>query len=630
MASFALDFQFAVDGVFAIDFGRTLAPAAAIVGDISVDECTVVAAVSQPVEISAEVPLDEVLITAALAYDAAVFRGLVCRAVGQWSDGSQAVQGTAARWQRPTGHVMQKVPSWRVGVVVCGFSNAAWSSPLVVPVASAAVFAASTSAPRALAAPWRYPARNRRAVSPAWGHAQVARGAAGSAWRAPPLAPVTAVVDWRPGIAAARIAAAGYRHPSRVAARAVRLPWRAGVLPAALWPWPTWPRPGAVVPAEPLPTHFALRFCCPGGDVVGAPFVIPIGRVCVCPDDAGLVIPVRRVYYMLHEASVVRLPGREPIEVMSLRMSADRSSYCWSIQGRAHVTQRALLEASGAEPTEIEVTVNGTAWRFVVESVPISRAFGSTTVTFAGRGLACYLSSQYAPTHTHTEAAAKTAQQLGNDELDLTGWALDWQLDDWLVPGGVWSYTGLAPIDALGRIVGAAGGYLHGHRAAKTLHALPAFPALPWDLAAATPDITVPEAAVRALSSTPASTPLVNAVYVSGERAGVTALVRRYGTAGDDMAEMIIDALCTHDTAARQRGGGVLAASGRRASVEIELPPIAPVGFIEVGQVARVIGPDDDWRGYVRSVAIDVQRRADRGKAVLTVSQTAGIDRHFE
>ena len=50
-----------------------------------------------------------------------------------------------------------------------------------------------------------------------------------------------------------------------------------------------------------------------------------------------------------------------------------------------------------------------------------------------------------------------TAQQLALQALDLTGYTLDWDLTDWLVPAGAWSHSG-TPLAAVQAIVEAARG----------------------------------------------------------------------------------------------------------------------------------------------------------------------------
>ena len=73
-----------------------------------------------------------------------------------------------------------------------------------------------------------------------------------------------------------------------------------------------------------------------------------------------------------------------------------------------------------------------------------------------------------------------------------TGFTLNWDLPDWLVPAGAWTYQALTPIEALGRIVGAVGGTLLPHPSTKTLTACARYPTAPWEWAGATPAVSLP------------------------------------------------------------------------------------------------------------------------------------------
>ena len=74
-----------------------------------------------------------------------------------------------------------------------------------------------------------------------------------------------------------------------------------------------------------------------------------------------------------------------------------------------------------------------------------------------------------------------------------------------------------------------------------------------------------------------------NGVYVSGVSAGVLGWVKRTGTAGDELAPMVVDPLITEAVAARQRGIAVLADTGRQIEVTLRLPVLPETGVIEPG-----------------------------------------------
>ncbi|MCK7569165.1 hypothetical protein MLD24_21265, partial [Marinobacter xestospongiae] len=65
------------------------------------------------------------------------------------------------------------------------------------------------------------------------------------------------------------------------------------------------------------------------------------------------------------------------------------------------------------------------------------------------------------------------------------GWSLDWQIEDWLVPAGLWSHSGTW-ISAATRIAEAGGAYVQAHDTNQVLRILPRYPTLPWHWATTT------------------------------------------------------------------------------------------------------------------------------------------------
>ncbi|KAF5298950.1 hypothetical protein FQA39_LY19202 [Lamprigera yunnana] len=84
----------------------------------------------------------------------------------------------------------------------------------------------------------------------------------------------------------------------------------------------------------------------------------------------------------------------------------------------------------------------------------------------SGRGKACVLDAPHAPEQTFGNTQARSAQQLMLDVLTINGagmgWAVDFKLTDWVVPGNAWTHQGTY-MTALADIAAAAGGYLQPH-----------------------------------------------------------------------------------------------------------------------------------------------------------------------
>ena len=129
---------------------------------------------------------------------------------------------------------------------------------------------------------------------------------------------------------------------------------------------------------------------------------------------------------------------------------------------------------------------------------------------------------------------------------------------------------------------------------------------MPWDWATSvTPDFSLPSAVTTTEGVEWQDNPAWNAVYVSGEQAGILAQVLRLGTAGDLAAPMIVDPLNTHADAARQRGSTVLGAAGRILRQTLETPILPGVGIYPVGSFVEFVDGATTRLGMVRGVAVN-------------------------
>ena len=329
--------------------------------------------------------------------------------------------------------------------------------------------------------------------------------------------------------------------------------------------------------------------------------ILPIGNV---------VVPVRRVYMVINNASLRRVDGNIAIPVFGMSLSIEADSWAWSFSATlpAHVLSDIEPDYAGA-PVEVEALINGVAYRALIERIGRSREFGKSGISVSGRGRTALLDTPYAPVQNFVNATSRTAQQIMGDVLSVNGvpmdWTLDWQLEDWVVPGGVFSHQG-SYIAALNAIAAAAGGYIQPHASLQTLHVLPRYATAPWAWAGVTPDFTLPSDVTTREGIEWVERARYNRVFVSGQQAGVLGQVTRAGTAGDIVAPMVTDALITTAAAARQRGLSILANTGRVAEVSLRLPVLAETGVITPGKFVEYTDAGVTRRGVVRSVGVEV------------------------
>lgn len=328
---------------------------------------------------------------------------------------------------------------------------------------------------------------------------------------------------------------------------------------------------------------------------------------------AGVTVPVRRIYVVQNEVSLRRVDGDIAIDCPSLQLSIDADSWCWGFSASVPGSELAKLDpASYGEPVELEAIVNGTSFRILAESISRDRTFGRSALRVSGRGRAAVLDAPYAAARTFGSDVSATVQQLAEQALTVagvpSGWLIDFGPDDWLIPAGVWSHQG-SPISAINRIAEAAGAYVQAHPSDDTLLILPRYPVGPWDWATATPDFELPSAVVQREGIEWVDRAVYNRAFVSGSTTGgVLAEITRTGTAGDQVAAMVTDALCTTLAAGRQRAMPILANVGRQATVSLRLPVLPETGVIRPGALVRYVDGSVTRVGMVRGATVGAGR----------------------
>lgn len=326
---------------------------------------------------------------------------------------------------------------------------------------------------------------------------------------------------------------------------------------------------------------------------------------------ATVVVPVRRIYMTINNVTLHRVDGNVLIPAYSFGMSLDVDSWTWGWQATLHADALPIIQPdAGGDPVDILATINGVPYRLLAESYSRQRQFGNTRISVKGRGRAAMLDAPYAPVLNHGNSSARTAQQLMADVLTVNGvgigWDVDWTLTDWLVPGNVWAHQG-SYISALQDIAQAVGGYLQPHDTAQTVRVLHRYPSAPWDWGGLTPAYELPSSSVAVEGIDWRRMATYDRVIVEGVKvgAGVRGDINRAGSAGLQLAPMVVHPLITHADAARQRGVAELSNSGSQAHISLRLPVLAGTGVIKPGALVRYVDGADIHLGLVRSTSLE-------------------------
>lgn len=539
-----------------------------------------------------------------------------------------------------------------LGNVVTGAVGATFDQGPLLTRAQAATFAHGATVSPALPVTWRpgalqeqvgwggwsLAARRDAQGRATWQEANPQPAVSGSGWQAAVRVQATALPTWNTAAAVSTeapglwIGAPFLADPSGVtwneaATLGVGLEGRwddgLGLRPVERTTWQDAGYPLNVRPLPPDPpseppvpwAHLPLSLRCPW------PWT---GRLHLGDAPCGLAkiyYPIQRSYFVLNSASLTLLPERTPLPCTSMTVATDSGSWCWTLTANLSTPEAwTLVEplASGY-PREVEATINGRVWQFALDNAQLSRTFARTGVSLTGRSRSAWLDDPYQPSITVTHTETRSAQQIAEAALELTGWGLIWQLTDWTVPARTYSRQGTI-IGRISTIVKTVGGALYSDPVLARLTAYPQYPQPAWLWAALTPALSIPEAALISLQRQPQQTPSYNGLYLTGTQAGRLVFAKIAGTDGLlRPQEPLVDSLFCDEigAAARQRAIAELSQSGFSYEATLETLYPAELGLIRPGQYLEA----GSLRGMVRGVTI---RAGWSGQ--LTVRQTLTLE----
>lgn len=494
-----------------------------------------------------------------------------------------------APWAKATPRAVEARAVMHATATLDPTSRAPWAQGHAQQRESRSAWVLSNHAERAVLVPWlRFTTRLQRESRTHWPTAHTAERAAQSAWgRYAGRPALTAVAPWvRAQVSDPQATAPWGRYAGRPDRTAVSA-W-ARSRPADALRWVPWVRFG-----RPLDAGWGVVVE-PGGPIV---------------DEHGtVVVPVRTVYYMQNQISLMRVSGALQIPALSISMSSDVDSWAWRVEATLPSSQLdAVMPDTNGTPVVLEATVNGYPVRFLAESIGRERSFGRDRIKVSGRSPSALLADPFAVSYSFSSAAAITAQQAALNAITTPGlpygWSINWGLTDWLLPAGVWQHQG-TPLSAVLRVAEAAGAYVQSDPVLQTLHVRHRYPTAPWYWSAAAPDIVLPEAVFVREGLEMLNKPAYNEVYVGGQADGVLGHVVKTGTTGGLLAQAVTDDLITHADAAMQRGRAILSDTGRQQRVDLSLPLNNDTGLLQVGQRVNLLGGATPRLGIVRSVSV--------------------------
>ncbi len=574
---------------------------------------------------NADVLLSAITADGELFYDVAVWRGPQTSATVLHDDAMSVDAEMGAVWPDYCKLRADDAAPWQQAQRVESSVEGSFTDLLRVPESSAIIFDHARRIDRSIGSEYRYPRRRRTETAAHWDVAIAAGYAAAISYIYPGRKQQTLNTRWQGGTNSSQSLLFVFNPSPAKRKTEWGLPWGEVTSVVSLWP-----RPDPWVPEEPEPYAPSpdLNFCFE----VDGTHVIQFGRECGGQSDYQLTIPILRTYIVIHDISLTRLSDGYEIAAERVVGSINADAWTWQFSAtlRGSDALDAVMPASDGTPVTLVAEIDGYTWHLNVDDWTEDREFGKRSVSIAGRGLSAELAAPYLLPDSGLTASDMTIQQVMAAHLPLgSGWALAFATDapDWLVPAGAWSWSNQSPITAIHAAAQETGLVVVPNMADRTLTIQPRYPVLPWNFDTATPDITVPEAAIIKLQRRQAVATQANAVYVHGaEVGGVLARVIRDLSAGDRVAATQSSSLITHVDAARLLGGRILSGKHQQPTVRSVTMPLGGVyPLASMGNLLHV-GLDDPQRGIINGVSVEATVDAKTGKTSARQTLQIGED----
>ena len=363
-----------------------------------------------------------------------------------------------------------------------------------------------------------------------------------------------------------------------------------------------------VPPVRDYPDAAALRFNLQGRKVEPPRAMAPPGTT---PTEDGPLVVENTV-----TAHRIDSDG-EPDEALTLgavTISTDLDSWCWDLtaETRDPASARKVAPRSGEAPAEVEVTVNGRPWRFIVESARITRDAEGESRRLEGRSPTALLAEPHAPPTSRTGHSRQGIDELARAAVTVYGetpFDVEWDLPTWAAPADTHTFQDRKPMQALQALARGLGVALHTPPEGDRLivHRRAPRPVHLWQ---SVDDVRrVPAAYVTGADAQWEDDPRAAIAWVHGTgRRGV--IVRGYRSEWDRedgeprATSPRSSPVITTREAGRERARALLDSTGPRLIETLTMPLADEVGLFEPGELIRLYDGVAEITGLVRSTTV--------------------------
>lgn len=333
---------------------------------------------------------------------------------------------------------------------------------------------------------------------------------------------------------------------------------------------------------------------------------------------------IGRAYLMQPTLTCTRVSDSIAIVLDSVSINDSRSQFTQSVS----LQFSSAIDASRAENELLLIDINGYQF-FALAEEPASRtSFGVASYSSAGRSRSALLATPWRSLISYTNDNDRSFAGILGDLLTNAGWTVELDgVTDFTVPAGAFSIMGKSPIDAVNDACAQIGCMLLADEFASKLSVVPRWPTSPWLMGEAIADVNIHDSVILSFNRKKQINSLCNAAWVRGEQQGVSAKVKRTGTAGDTPTADISAQLIVDNQAARLAGTNAIAASGNKELITVSLPIMADLPPLKKGMLIGVTYEGEVFKATCDSVNISASMDQSSG---LDISQSVNLIRHLE
>lgn len=310
---------------------------------------------------------------------------------------------------------------------------------------------------------------------------------------------------------------------------------------------------------------------------------------------------IRSFYVTTPTISCVRVSDGASIIITSVQINFSRGQFAGSLD----LTFCSAGDAARARNKLLRVTINGYDFYGYAEQFSERRIFGDVISSALGRTRSAELSEPYQYPINYTNLNPRSLAGVIGDLLDGTGWTFNLgQVPDFNIPSRAVSVINASVIDAVNTLAAQIGCMLSIDDANRIITIAPRWPVLPWAYGAAVPDVTLHDAVIFESSHQEKPAKLCDHVFCRGEQVGISAKVKRSGSAGVTAAADFSAPLIVTEQAARLAGTSILADTGNKRSWSITCPILNDLPPLRVGMLVGVRHGASIYKAICQAVTV--------------------------